>query len=157
MTTIYERALGGLCLVGGMRGVFLKEVVSTVHMKLDLAKLKHRVVDVHITDPAKFVCVINQDVHPIVGGDADHLATHTEGFSYTLPLGFRQWSTVTQLLRSPQGTIQGVYAGATAALPFVRFMDLTYMAFAVEPFRFSGLMLVDNTTVLLERGDARPI
>ena len=31
------------------------------------------------------------------------------------------------------------------------------MAFAVEPFRFPGLMWVDNTIVLPERGGARPI
>ena len=38
-TAIYERVLGGPCLVGGMRGVSLQEVVRMVHMKLDLAKL----------------------------------------------------------------------------------------------------------------------
>ena len=97
-TTKNERALGGPCLVGGMRGVYLQEVVRTVHMKLDLAKFQHRVVEVLITDLAKFFDVIAQDVHPIVGtrvglGVADHLATHTEGFSYTLPLGPWQSST----------------------------------------------------------------
>ena len=45
----------------------LQEVVRTVHMKLDLAKLQHRVVHVLITDLAKFFDVIAQDVHPIVG------------------------------------------------------------------------------------------
>ena len=64
---IYERALGGPCLVGGLRGVSLREVVCTAHMKLDLAMLQHWVVDVLITDPAKFFNVIAQDVHPIVG------------------------------------------------------------------------------------------
>ena len=52
-------------------------------------------------------------------GEADHLATHTEGFSYTLPLGPWQSHTLTQLLGTPQGTVQGVHAGATAALPFL--------------------------------------
>ena len=70
----------------------LQEVVRTLHMKLDLAKLQHRVADVLITDLAKFFNVIAQDVHPIVGarvgmGEVDHLATHAEGFSYTRPLG----------------------------------------------------------------------
>ena len=88
---VYERALGGPCLVGGMRGVSLQEVVRMVHMKLDLARLQRRVADVLVTDLAKFCDVIAQDVHPIVGarvglGDAGHLATHTEGFSYALPL-----------------------------------------------------------------------
>ena len=115
-TAIYERALGGPCLVGGMRGVSLQEVVRTVHMKLDQARLRHQVVDVLITDLAKYFDVIAQDIHPIVGawvglGEADHLATHTEGFSYTLPLGPWQSSTLAQLLGTPQGTIQGVHAG----------------------------------------------
>ena len=91
-TSISERALGGPCLVGGMRGVSLQEVVGTVHMKLDLAKLQRRVVDVLITDLAEFFDAIAPDVHPIAGacvglGEASHLATHTEGFSYALPLG----------------------------------------------------------------------
>ena len=81
-TAVYERALGGPCLVGGMRGISLQEVVRTVHMKLDLARLQNRIVDVLITDLAKFFDVIAQDIHPIVGarvglGEADHLATHT--------------------------------------------------------------------------------
>ena len=161
-TAVYERALGGPCLVGGMRGISLQEVVRTVHMKLDLARLQNRIVDVLITDLAKIFDVIAQDIHPIVGarvslGEASHLATHTEGFSYTLPLGPRQSHTRTQLLGTPQGTIQGVHAGATAALPFLRYMDIAYRSSAVEPFRFPGLMWVDDTIVLLERGDSHPI
>ena len=57
-TAVYERALGGPCLVGGMRGLSLQEVVCTVHMKLDQARLQHRVVDILITDLAKFFDVI---------------------------------------------------------------------------------------------------
>ena len=151
-----------MCLVGGMRGISLQEVVRTVHMKLDLARLQNRIEDVLITDLAKFFDVIAQDIHPIVGarvglGEADHLATHTEGFSYTLPLGPWQSHTQTQLLGTPQGTVQGVHAGATAALPFLRYMDIAYRSSAVEPFRFPGLMWVDDTIVLLERGDSHPI
>ena len=69
-------------------------------------------------------------------GDAGHLATHTEGFSFALALGPWQWDTLAQLMGNPQGTIQGVHAGATATLPFLRFMDIAYRAFAVLPFRF---------------------
>ena len=90
-------------------------------------------------------------------GEAHHLTTHTEGFSYTLPFGPWQSHTLTQLLGTPQGTIQGVHAGATVALPFLQFMDMAYRSSAVEPFRFPGLMWVDDTIVLLERGDSRPI
>ena len=64
---IYERALRGPCLVGRIRGVALQEVVRTVHMKLDLAKLHRRVVHILITDLTNFFDVIAQDVHPIVG------------------------------------------------------------------------------------------
>ena len=113
-------------------------------------------------DLAKFFEVIAQDIHPIVGarvglGEADHLATHTEGFLHTLPLGPWQSSTLEQLSGSPEGTIQGIHAGATAALPFLRFMDIAYRTHALEPFRFLGLMWVDDTIVILERGDSRPI
>ena len=161
-TAIYERALGGHCLVGGMRGVSLQEVVRTVHIKLDLASLQHRAVDVLITDLAKFFDVIAQDVNAILGarvglGEADHLATHTEGFSFTLPLGPWQSSTLAHLLGTPQGTIQGVHAGATAALPFLRFMGIAYRASPVQPFRFPRLMWVDDTIVILEQGDTHPI
>ena len=155
-TAVYERALGG------MRGISLHEVVRTVHMKLDVARLQNRILDVLITDLAKFFDVIAQDIHPMVGarvglGEAGHLATHTEGFSYTLPLGPWQSHTLTQLLGTPQGTVQGVHAGATAAPPFLRYMDIAYRSSAVEPFRFPGLMWVDDTIVLLERGDSHPI
>ena len=66
-TAVYERALGGPCLVGGMRGISLQEVVRTVHMKLDLARLQNRIVDVLITDLAKFFDVIAQDNLPYSG------------------------------------------------------------------------------------------
>ena len=93
-----------------------------MHMRLDLAKLQHRVVDILIIDLAKFFAVIAQDVHPIVGvrvglRKSYHLATHTEGFSYALPLGPWQSSTLTQLVGTPRGTIEWVHAGATALTP----------------------------------------
>ena len=64
-------------------------------------------VDHLITDLAKFFDVIAQNVHPIVGahvglGEASHLATHTEGFSYALPLGPLQSDTLAELLVTPQ-------------------------------------------------------
>ena len=70
----------------------LQEVVRTVHIKLDPARLQRRVVDVLITDLAKFFDAIAQDPHLIVGArvglaNTGHLATNTEGVSYALPLG----------------------------------------------------------------------
>ena len=44
----------------------------------------------------------------------------------------------------------------TAALPFLRYMDIAYRAYAVQPFRFPGLMW-DDTIVFLERDDTHPI
>ena len=38
-----------------------------MHMKLDLARLWYRLLDVLITDLAKFFDVIGKVVHPIVG------------------------------------------------------------------------------------------
>ena len=43
-----------------MREVSLQEVVRTVHMRLDLAKLQRRVVDILITDLAKFFDVMSR-------------------------------------------------------------------------------------------------
>ena len=44
-----------------------QEVVRTVRMKPDLARLQRRVVDVLVTDLAKFFDIIAHDVHPVVG------------------------------------------------------------------------------------------
>ena len=55
---VYVRALGGLYLVGGMKGISLHEVMCTVYMKLDMACLHRQVVDVLITDLAKYFAVI---------------------------------------------------------------------------------------------------
>ena len=68
-----------------------------------------------------------------------------------------QSSTPAQLLGTPQGTFQGIHAGATAALPILRFMEIAYRGSAVQPFRFPGLMWVDHTIVILEGCDTCPI
>ena len=47
--------------------------------------------------------------------------------------------------------------GATAALPFLHFMNIAYRAYTVQHFDFPGLMWVDDTIILLERGETRPI
>ena len=88
------------------------ESVHTVHMKRDLARLQRRVAYVLVTDFAKLFDVIAQDVHLIAGarvglGDGGHVATHTEGFSHTLPLGLWQSESFARLPGTPQGTIQG--------------------------------------------------
>ena len=44
-----------------------------------------------------------------------------------------------------------------AALPFLRFMDIACRGSAVMPFRFLGLMWVDDTIVIVERNDTRPM
>ena len=122
-TPIYERALGGHFLVGGMRGVFLLEIVRTLHIKLDPAKLERRLVVILVIYLAKFFDAMAQTVHPIVWArvglaDEGHVATHREGLFYTLPLGPWQPDFVAHLVGTPLGTILGVHAGATATLPF---------------------------------------
>ena len=42
------------------------------------------------------------------------------------------------------------------ALPFLRFMDIAYRAFTGMPFRFPGLMWVDDTTAIVRRGHTLP-
>ena len=92
-------------------------------------------------------------------GTPHHTTPHHTTPNHTVHPSPGPWqsSTLVQLLGTPQGTIQGVHAGATAALPFMRFMDIVYRTHAVEPFRFPGLMWVDDTIVVLEQGDSRPI
>ena len=51
---VNECTLGGPYLVGGMKGISLHRVVRTVHRMLDLASLCGEVVDVLITDLAKY-------------------------------------------------------------------------------------------------------
>ena len=133
-----------------------------MHMKLDLARLQHRVVDVLITDVTKFFDVIAQDIHPIVGARVGLVRQTTSlptprGSPIPCPLALGSRALWHNSWGPPKGTIQGVHAAATAVLPFLRFMDIAYRAFTVEPFRFPGFMWVDDTIVLLERGDSRPI
>ena len=79
---VYEHTLGGPFLEGGMKGISLHEVVWTVHMALDMARLGGQTVDILIGNLAKYFDVIAQDVHPMVGshvglGSANHLSAHT--------------------------------------------------------------------------------
>ena len=94
-----------------------------MHMKVDLARLQHRVADLLVTDLAKFFDIIAQDVHPLVGAcvglrDEGHLATHTEGFSFTLPLGPRQADSLAQLLGTPKGQSRGSMSTPQQPSPF---------------------------------------
>ena len=86
---VYERALVGLFLVGGMKDLSLYEVVQTVHMTLNTARLRGQTACILIGDLAKYFDLIAQDIHLIGGshvgsGTADHLSTHT-GYRYHAP------------------------------------------------------------------------
>ena len=52
---VHEQAPGGPYIVGGMKSISLYEIVCIVHMMLDLVCLRGQVVDVLITDLAKYV------------------------------------------------------------------------------------------------------
>ena len=58
-----------------------------------------------------------------------------------------------QLPGSPQGTIHGIHACATTALPSQALTDMAYDALSVTPFRFPGLTWVHDTIVIIERDD----
>ena len=84
----------------GMRGIFLHKVVHTVHMALDLAHLRRQVVGVPITDVAKYFDLIVQGRPPEVGehiglGTKDHLFSHAQGYTYSIPLGPSEQTTKT--------------------------------------------------------------
>ena len=115
---VYERALGGPFLVGGMKGTSLHEVARAVHRTLDMARLGGQMVDVLIGDLAKYFDDMAQDGHPVVGslvvlGTTNHLSAHTEGNKYTMPLETLLSRMLQRHLGIPQGTIQGVHVGAT--------------------------------------------
>ena len=55
---VYERALGGPYVVRGMKGISFHKAVRTVHMTLDVARLRGQVVDMPTTDLAKYFDVI---------------------------------------------------------------------------------------------------
>ena len=98
----YEQAPRGPYLVGGMKGIFLPDVVRTVHMTLDLVRLRGKVVGMLITNLAKYFDIIAQ-VHPMVIGlgTNDHLFAHTQGYKYTMLPGTLQSRQLDQLLGIP--------------------------------------------------------
>ena len=91
---IYERVLGGPYVVGGVKGVSIVEVVRVALMTIDMAKMEGVRLEILITDLSRLIDVIDvipQDMHPIVGawvglGTYEELRSHTEGYSYILPL-----------------------------------------------------------------------
>ena len=119
-TAIYDHALVCPCLRGGMRGVSLGEVVRTVHMNFELAKLQRRV-----GRPDYRPREILRRDHPQRSAHqwrpCGHGGGRPPGHPHEgLPVirlahGPRPLSTLSQLLGTPKGTIQGVHAGATAA------------------------------------------
>ena len=70
----------------------LHEVVHTVEKTLKLVRLHGEMVDVIITDLAKYFNVVAKNDHQVVGsriglGTMDHQSAHKEGYMYTMPLG----------------------------------------------------------------------
>ena len=118
-------------MVGGVKGVSIVEVVRVALMTIDMAKMEGVRLEILITDLSKFFDVIPQDMHPVVGawvglGTYEELRSHTEGYSYILPLGDLQSPELKLGVGVPQGSIQGVQAGITASLPFLATLAKNY-------------------------------
>ena len=137
---IYDRVLGGPYVVGGVRGVSIVEVVRVALMTIDMAQMRGTRLEVLITDLSKFFDVIPQDMHPLVGawiglGTYEELRAHTEGYSYVVPLGDIQSPELLLGVGVPQGSIQGVQAGITAAVPFLATLAKNYGRSMANPMR----------------------
>ena len=62
-----------------------------------------------------------------------------------------------QLPGIPQGTTQGAHVGATAAIPFLKYMDMAYRAYLVASMAHPMMMWVADTITILARGEGRLI
>ena len=137
-------------MVGGVRGISIVEVVRVALMTIDMAQMRGTRLEVLITDLSKFFDVIPQDMHPLVAawiglGTYEELRAHTEGYSYVVPLGDIQSPELLLGVGVPQGSIQGVQAGITAAIPFLATLAKNYGRSMANPMRSVAQMWVDDT------------
>ena len=100
-------------MVGGAKGISIVEVFKVALMTIDMAKMEGVRLEILITDLSKFFDVIPQDMHPVVGawvglGTYKELRSHTEGYSYILPLGDLQSPELKLGVGVPRGVIQAM-------------------------------------------------
>ena len=149
-------------MVGGVKGVSMVEVVRKVMMAIDIAIITDTVVDIAISDLSQYYDNIPQDAHPEVGaaiglGTKEELQRHTEGYSAVVPLGEHRTLPMPMGKGVPQGSVQGVHAAVTAAIPITSLIRDCYGAATAEPMGAPSQMWVDNTVVMLQRDLEHPL
>ena len=121
---VCERVLGGPYIVGGMKGVSIVEVIRIGLFAHDMAMMAGISHDILLLDDEKYFDHLAQDGRAIIGahiglGTDRQLRNHTTGYRYIIPLGAWESPVVSMGAGVPQGSIQGVQAGNTCALPYV--------------------------------------
>ena len=101
-------------------------------------------------------------MHPEVGegiglGTKEELQRHTEGYSAVVPLGEHETMPMPMGKGVPQGSVQGVHAAITAAIPITSLIRDCYGAATAEPMGAPSQMWVDDTVVMLQRDPDYPL
>ena len=138
-------------MLGCMQGVSMVEVVRKVMMAIDIAIITDTVVDIVISDLSQYYDNIPEDAHPEVGeaialGTKEELqptcqlAWLREGYSAVLPLGEHETLPMPMGKGVLQGSVQGVHAAITAAIPITSLIRDCYGAATAEPMGAPGQM-----------------
>ena len=99
-----------------------------VHDMAMMAGISH---DILLLNDEKYFDRLAQDGHAIIGahialGTDRELRNQTTGYQYIIPLGVWESLVVSMGAGVPQGSIQGVQAGNTCALPYVAALNTHY-------------------------------
>ena len=147
---VYERVLGGPYIVGGMKGVLIVEVIRItlfVHNMAMMAGVSH---DILLLDDEKYFDRLAQDGHALIGahiglGTDRELRNQTTGYQYIIPLGAWEPPVVSMGAGVPQGSLQGVQAGNTCAVPYVAALNAHYGQNRLVPLYWVAQQWVDDT------------
>ena len=94
--------------------------------------------------------------HRLGMGTEEALAQHTQGYTYTLPVGAYTTPEVVMGVGTPQGSVQGVQSAATAAAPIVRYVQKAHAQYRVAPMKAPLQMWVDDTVNITRRAPEGP-
>ena len=106
--------------------------------------------DMLLLDDEKYFDGLAQDGHPLIGahiglGTEPELRNQTEGYEDIIPLGSWESPVVRMGAGVPQGSIQGVEAGNTCAVPYVAALNNHYGPNQLVPLDSIAQRWVDDT------------
>ena len=128
---VYAEGLGGPYVVGGMEGVSIADVIRLALMVQDMCYLMALVAYFGSADEKKYFDNLPQTEHARVGariglGTKPELRHHTKGYQYALAMGNNVMAPEPVNLGVPHGSVQGVQAGNTCALPMTAVLNAEY-------------------------------